>query len=114
MVSKSCPKSGAPESAPDIWAYSHLKVCEILEGVLNMKLLRRCGSLLTFFAALLFFTLGQTSTASATYLVGYLPDYGGNFSTFAQTINFSKMTAINICFVNPPTCNGTCTGGSNM
>ncbi len=50
----------------------------------------------------------------ATHVVGYLPDYGGNFATFATTINWSKLTHLNICFVNPPTCNGTCTGGSNM
>src|SRR5271170_7026905 len=76
-----------------------------------MKLLRRCGSWITFFAFLLYFTMGQ---ASATHLVGYLPDYGGNFATFAQTINFSKMTELNICFVNPPTCNGGCSSSSNM
>ncbi len=64
-------------------------------------------------------TTAPTSTFTAvpppaTHLVGYLPDYGGNFATFATTLNWSKMTHLNICFVNPPTCNGTCTGGSNM
>jgi len=62
-------------------------------------------------------TFTKTATpmpASATHLVGYLPDYGGSFATFATTINWNKMTHLNLAFVNPPTCNGGCSGGSNM
>jgi hypothetical protein len=47
-------------------------------------------------------------------LVGYLPDYDGSYATFAQTLNFNKMTHLNLAFGLPPVCNGTCTASSDM
>jgi|GEM_PF-1363090 len=51
---------------------------------------------------------------TSTLLIGYLPDYNGSYSDYATSINFSKMTHLNLAFGNPPTCNGTCTASSNM
>jgi chitinase len=59
------------------------------------------------------FSISSTNTAS-TRLVGYLPNYNGSYSTYANTLNFSKMTHLNLAFGNPPTCNGTCTASSDM
>jgi chitinase len=56
------------------------------------------------------FSIGSASTL----LVGYLPDYNGSYADYAASINFSKMTHLNLAFGNPPTCNGTCTTSSNM
>jgi uncharacterized protein involved in high-affinity Fe2+ transport len=59
------------------------------------------------------FSLAPTSN-SGPRLVGYLPDYDGSYATFAQTLNFNKMTHLNLAFGLPPVCNGTCTASSNM
>jgi len=55
-----------------------------------------------------------TAGATSSRLVGYLPNYNGSYATYANTLNFSKMTHLNLAFGNPPTCNGTCTTSSNM
>jgi GH18 family chitinase len=47
-------------------------------------------------------------------IVGYLPDYDGDYATFAKTLSFNKMTHLMIGFALPPGCNGTCTASSNM
>jgi GH18 family chitinase len=60
------------------------------------------------------FTFAAGTTGGGPRLVGYLPDYDGSYATFAQTLNFNKMTHLNFAFGNPPTCNGTCTASSNM
>ena len=59
------------------------------------------------------FSFASTSS-SGPRLVGYLPDYDGSYATFAQTLNFNKMTHLNLAFGLPPVCNGTCTASSNM
>ena len=51
---------------------------------------------------------------TTTRLVAYLPDYNGSYATYAKTINFAKMTELNLAFAVPPTCSGTCTASSNM
>ena len=56
----------------------------------------------------------STASASTTKLVGYIPDYNGSWTNYAQSINFSKMTHLNLAFGNPPQCSGTCTASSNM
>jgi GH18 family chitinase len=61
-----------------------------------------------------YFTFATGTTGGGPRLVGYLPDYDGSYATFAQTLNFNKMTHLNFAFGNPPTCNGTCTASSNM
>ena len=61
-----------------------------------------------------YFTFAAGTTGGGPRLVGYLPDYDGSYATFAQTLNFNKMTHLNFAFGNPPTCNGTCTASSNM
>jgi GH18 family chitinase len=52
--------------------------------------------------------------ARTTKLVGYLPDYNGSYAGYATSVDFSKMTHINFAFLNPPSCGGTCTSGSDM
>jgi chitinase len=48
-------------------------------------------------------------------LVEYLPNYKGvAWSTYVPSINFTKMTHLNLAFCNPPKCNGTCTASSDM
>jgi chitinase len=54
------------------------------------------------------------SSASTTRLVAYLPDWNGSFANYAKSVTFSKMTHVNIAFLNPPSCGGTCTANSNM
>jgi GH18 family chitinase len=59
------------------------------------------------------FSISSNATAS-TRLIGYLPNYNGSYANYANTLNFSKMTHLNLAFGNPPTCNGTCTANSDM
>jgi hypothetical protein len=62
-------------------------------------------------------SLTVTSTATppaTTRLVGYLPDWDSNYATDATTLNFSKMTHLDLSFGLPPSCNGACTAQSNM
>jgi hypothetical protein len=58
--------------------------------------------------------LTVTAAASAPRLVGYLPDYDGSYATFATTLDFAKMTHLDLAFAVPPDCSGTCTASSNM
>ena len=57
---------------------------------------------------------GGGGTNGSPLLVAYIPDYNGSWTTYATSINFSKMTHLNLAFANPPTCSGTCTASSNM
>lgn len=48
-------------------------------------------------------------------MVGYLPFYKGvSWVDYAPKIDFSKMTHLNLAFVNPVKCDGVCTAKSNM
>ncbi len=49
------------------------------------------------------------------YLVGYLPFYKGlDWVAYAPKIDFTKMTHLNLAFLNPPDCAGPCTEKSDM
>jgi len=54
------------------------------------------------------------TSVAAPRLVGYLPDYDGSYATFATTLDFNKMTHLDIAFGVPPACNGACTASSDM
>ena len=60
------------------------------------------------------FSIGSGPSTPSSLLVGYIPDYNGSYATYARSINFSKVTHLNLAFGNPPKCNGTCTASSNM
>ena len=60
------------------------------------------------------FPSALSGKAPAPRLVGYLPDYHGSYSTFAQTLNFSGMTHLILAFGHAPVCNGACTAASDM
>ena len=48
-------------------------------------------------------------------IVGYLPFYKGvSWVDYAPKIDFTKMTHLNLAFVNPVKCDGVCTAKSNM
>lgn len=52
---------------------------------------------------------------AAPKLVIYLPNYKGvAWAGYAGSINFTKMTHLNLAFGNPPKCNGACTASSDM
>jgi GH18 family chitinase len=49
------------------------------------------------------------------YLVGYLGVYRpADWVSLAKTLDFNKMTHLNLAFINPPLCNGVCTAQSDM
>jgi hypothetical protein len=49
------------------------------------------------------------------YLVGYLGVYkNADWTGMAGTLDFTKMTHLNLAFVNPPLCAGTCTAQSDL
>ncbi|HEX9366608.1 MAG TPA: glycosyl hydrolase family 18 protein [Vicinamibacterales bacterium] len=49
------------------------------------------------------------------YLVGYLGVYkNADWNAVARTLDFTKMTHLNLAFVNPPICSGPCTAQSDM
>ncbi|HWB29572.1 MAG TPA: glycosyl hydrolase family 18 protein [Vicinamibacterales bacterium] len=49
------------------------------------------------------------------YLVGYLGVYKSlDWGAVAKTLDFTRMTHLNLAFVNPPLCDGTCTAKSDM
>jgi len=60
------------------------------------------------------FSIGSGTPAPSSLLVGYIPDYNGSYASYARSINFSKVTHLNLAFGNPPKCSGTCTASSNM
>jgi GH18 family chitinase len=47
-------------------------------------------------------------------LVGYLPNYEGSYAHFAKTLDFTKMTHLNLIPALPPKCHGRCTADSDM
>jgi GH18 family chitinase len=51
---------------------------------------------------------------SPTRLVGYLLDSTGSFAGFATSIDFARMTQVNLAFASLPLCNGSCTAQSDM
>ncbi|HEX4022087.1 MAG TPA: glycosyl hydrolase family 18 protein [Acidobacteriaceae bacterium] len=49
------------------------------------------------------------------YLVGYLGVYHpDDWVAVAKTLDFTKMTHLNLAFINPPLCDGPCTAQSDM
>src|SRR5437588_11746314 len=49
------------------------------------------------------------------YLVGYLGVYKNlDWTAVAKTVDFNKMTHLNLAFINPPLCTGACTVQSDM
>jgi len=49
------------------------------------------------------------------YLVGYLGVYHpADWVALAKTLDFTRMTHLNLAFINPPLCNGPCTAQSDM
>ena len=49
------------------------------------------------------------------YLVGYLGVYKNlDWVAVAKTLDFNKMTHLNLAFINPPLCDGTCTTQSDL
>lgn len=49
------------------------------------------------------------------YLVGYLGVYRpADWVALAKTLDYTKMTHLNLAFINPPLCNGPCTAQSDM
>src|SRR6478609_7790594 len=49
------------------------------------------------------------------YLVGYLGVYkNADWTAVAKTLDFTKMTHLNLAFINPPICAGPCTAQSDM
>jgi chitinase len=49
------------------------------------------------------------------YLVGYLGVYRpADWPSLAKTLDFTRMTHLNLAFINPPQCNGVCTAQSDM
>jgi chitinase len=49
------------------------------------------------------------------YLVGYLGVYKNlDWVSVAKTLDFNKMTHLNLAFINPPLCSGPCTAQSDM
>jgi len=49
------------------------------------------------------------------YLVGYLGVYkNADWTAVARTLDFEKMTHLNLAFINPPLCAGPCTAKSDM
>jgi chitinase len=49
------------------------------------------------------------------YLVGYLGVYRpADWVSLAKTLDFTRMTHLNLAFINPPLCDGPCTAQSDM
>ncbi len=49
------------------------------------------------------------------YLVGYLGVYRqADWVALSKTLNFTKMTHLDLAFINPPLCDGPCTAKSDM
>jgi chitinase len=68
----------------------------------------------TTLAALALAAFCQSAFAKPAFVV-YVAGYREiPFSTYARTMDFAKMTHINIAFGNPPKCDGACTAKSNM
>lgn len=49
------------------------------------------------------------------YLVGYLGVYrSADWTSVAKTLDFTRMTHLNLAFINPPPCDGACTTASDL
>ena len=58
---------------------------------------------------------GNASAANPPYLVAYLSAYQGTrFSSYADSIDFTGMTHLDLAFGNPAKCDGVCTAQSKM
>jgi chitinase len=99
-----------------------------------MKNISRCGLLLSLLAAILdvaprgYSAQSQAQVAatapglpalaragSSPHLIAYL--FAGdqsNYTTLSKTIQFGKITDLDLSFANPPKCQGTCTAASDM
>lgn len=56
-----------------------------------------------------------SATPTRILFVGYLPNYKGiSFADYANKVDLSHMTHLNLAFGNPPKCVGTCTLASDM
>jgi chitinase len=55
-----------------------------------------------------------STAAEEPRLVGYLPNYEGSYADFAKTLDFTKMTHLNLIPALPPKCHGRCTAESDM
>jgi Glycosyl hydrolases family 18 len=52
---------------------------------------------------------------SAPHLIAYLfAGQESNYTTLSKTIQFGKITDLNLAFANPPQCQGACTAASDM
>jgi len=56
----------------------------------------------------------QPPVTTGPFLVGYLPDYDGNYADFARTLNLARLTHLMLAFGHAPMCSGTCTAQSDM
>jgi chitinase len=57
----------------------------------------------------------QSSPQSAPHLIAYL--FAGeqsNYTTLSKTLQFGKITDLDLAFANPPKCQGVCTPASDM
>ena len=72
------------------------------------------GGSVTHTAAVALTVTSAAALPGTPLLVGYLPDYQGNYASFATSLDFNKMTHLVLAFALPPSCGGTCTASSNM
>jgi GH18 family chitinase len=81
----------------------------LLPSTLKAFLLAGLG--LTFCSS----SFATSDPAPAPMLVGYVGTYKGiTFSQAAKTLDFAKMTHLNLAFGNPPKCGGPCSAQSDM
>jgi chitinase len=87
------------------------------DGWRGSKLLMLCA---VFVGMCLAVASGSSCYAAAPIgatpiFVEYLPGYKPvGFALLAKTIDFHKVTHVNLAFGNPPKCDGVCTASSNM
>ncbi len=55
----------------------------------------------------------DSGSSSSKRVVAYLPNYSGSYATWAQTIDFTKMTHLNLAFATATTSNGWDMGASD-
>lgn len=61
------------------------------------------------------FAATDAAAVPSPRLVEYLPDYKGvAWTDYASSIQFGKMTELNLAFGDPPKCDGLCTAKSDM
>jgi chitinase len=56
-----------------------------------------------------------TASQSSPHLIAYLfAGHQSNYTTLSKTIQFGKITDLDLAFANPPKCQGACTAASDM